>query len=124
MPGKSKRAAEVRDDTEKGVAPDPQPIELTDGLAIPNGLPEPITFLGKHYSVRRGYSPNEVLNFFNLSQQHKYDEILQMVICEGDPAQLWDDIGTRSVPEMLKVYLPTIYKLAGLMSPQGEFLAL
>lgn len=123
MPGKSKRA-ESRDDTTEGAVPAPQPIELTDGLAIPNGLPEPITFLGKAYSVRRGYSPNEVLNFFNLSQQHKYDEILEMVICEGDPAQLWDDIGTRSVPEMLHVYLPTIYKLAGFMSPQGEFLAL
>lgn len=101
----------------------PVRIELTDALAVASAPPVPISFRGQDYAVKRGYTPAEVLEFFDLFKVHKHEEILQMLICEGDPVELWEAIGKRSPAEFFNVYLPNLCKLAGLMNAAGEFLA-
>ncbi|MDF3308711.1 hypothetical protein P3H15_27210 [Rhodococcus sp. T2V] len=123
MPGKSKNTEDRDETTEAVPVSGSEAFELTSDLAIPSADPVPIAFLGKPYSVRRGYAPEEVLEFFNLSRKRLYDKILEMLICEGDPAELWAAFEKRSMPELMHVYLPRIYKIAGLMNAQGEFLA-
>ncbi|OZF00857.1 hypothetical protein CH300_20175 [Rhodococcus sp. 15-1154-1] len=133
MPGKDKRTAgRVDDETVAAVPPgvaqnetkSQEPVELTDLLAIAYAPPVPVRFFGKNYSIKHHYTSAQVLSFFDLAQQHQYKDILKMLICEGDPEQFWDDMKTRSAPEMLSVYLPNVYRAAGLMNAQGEFLAL
>lgn len=109
----------VTEPVDDGYGPD-----LTEGLAIAAGPPVPIRFFGKKYKVRKGYTADEVLEFFDFNRQHAYPKILELVLCEGDPEEFWNDMKVRSVPEMLQVYLPNVYKAAGLMNEQGEFLAL
>lgn len=132
MPGKDKRTAgRVDDETIAAVPPGvaqndgaQEPVELTDLLAIPYAPPVPVRFFGKKYSIKHHYTAAQVLSFFDLAQQHDYQAILKMLVCEGDPDEFWNDMKPRSAPEMLSIYLPNVYRAAGLMNAKGEFLAL
>ncbi|OZE90213.1 hypothetical protein CH302_27570 [Rhodococcus sp. 15-2388-1-1a] len=133
------------DTDEAGVTPPPEETESADGtepfdlesvLAVggpPVQLPitwndyrpVPIVFDGHVYSVGRRYSAKTVRKFFAMMRKtgdDVPDRILDIVLTEGDPQQLWKDLGELSMPESNKLFA-TIYKIAGLMSLSGKFLA-
>ncbi|OZD74897.1 hypothetical protein CH273_25765 [Rhodococcus sp. 05-339-2] len=87
--------------------------------------PVPIVFDGVEYMIGRRYSAKTVRKFFKLMRttgEDVADQILGVVLTEGDPKQLWKDLGVLSMPESDKLFA-TIYKIAGLMSLSGKFLA-
>ncbi|AJW38576.1 hypothetical protein NY08_544 [Rhodococcus sp. B7740] len=87
--------------------------------------PVPIVFDGVEYVIGRRYSAKTVRKFFKLMRttgEDVADQILGVVLTEGDPKQLWKDLGVLSMPESDKLFA-TIYKIAGLMSLSGKFLA-
>lgn len=87
--------------------------------------PVPIVFDGVEYSVGRRYSAKTVRKFFKLLRTTGVDvgdQVLEIVLAEGDPKQLWNDIGELSIYESNALFA-AIYKIAGLMSLSGKFLA-
>ncbi|OZE14594.1 hypothetical protein CH255_03630 [Rhodococcus sp. 05-2255-2A2] len=113
-----------------------EPFDLESVLAVggpPVALPivwndftsVPIVFEGVVYSVGRRYSAKTVRKFFKLLRTtggDVGDEVLGIVLAEGDPKQLWADIGELSLYESNALFA-AIYKIAGLMSLSGKFLA-
>lgn len=126
----------VEEDTTKEVEDRREPFDLESVLAVggpPVKLPiewndfrpVPIVFDGVEYVIGRRYSGKTVRKFFKLMRttgDDIADQILDIVLTEGDPKQLWRDLGVLSMPESDKLFA-TIYKIAGLMSLSGKFLA-
>lgn len=126
----------VEEDTTKDAEERREPFDLDSVLAVggpPVALPivwndyQPvqIVFEGNVYSVGRRYSAKTVRKFFKLMRttgDGVPDQILDIVLTDGDPKQLWADLGELSMPESNKLFA-TIYKIAGLMSLSGKFLA-
>lgn len=136
------------DTDEAGVTPQPvdaatkgteerrEPFDLESVLAVggpPVQLPiewndyspVPIVFDGVEYMVGRRYPAKTVRKFFKLLRTTGVDvgdQVLEIVLAEGDPKQLWNDIGELSMYESNALFA-AIYKIAGLMSLSGKFLA-
>ncbi|WP_206492332.1 hypothetical protein [Rhodococcus sp. KRD162] len=135
------------DTDEAGITPSPEveaadptertePFDLESVLAVggpPVKLPivwndyrpVPIVFDGNVYLVGRRYSAKTVRKFFKLLRTTGVDvgdQVLDIVLTEGDPEQLWGHIGQLSIYESNKLF-EAIYKIAGLMSLSGKFLA-
>lgn len=124
------------DDTTKDSEKRREPFDLESVLAVggpPVALPivwndfssVPIVFDGVEYSVGRRYSAKTVRKFFKLLRTTGVDvgdQVLDIVLAEGDPKQLWNDIGELSMYESNALFA-AIYKIAGLMSLSGKFLA-
>jgi hypothetical protein len=113
-----------------------EPFDLESVLAVggpPVELPivwndftsVPIVFEGNVYHVGRRFSAKTVRKFFALLRTPGEDvsvKVLDIVLTDGDPKKLWEHIGELSIYESNKLF-STIYKIAGLMSLSGKFLA-
>ncbi|OZF47572.1 hypothetical protein [Rhodococcus sp. 14-2470-1a] len=116
-------AAGERFDLDDVLAVGGDPVALP---IVPNNYePVPISFLGVDYAIGRRYTGSTVREFFALMRVTGTDraaEVLDIVLTDGDPNQLWSDISPLSIYESNKLF-EAIYKIAGLMNLSGKFLA-
>lgn len=95
-------------------------LDLTDALALDGKPPVPITFQGIEADIRRAFTGEEVVEFFNDLQANRIADAIMKIVGPDAMEALWEKISALP-PEPATVILNRLINLSELT--EGEAVA-
>lgn len=98
----------------------PQMIEDLDAMMTSRMLrPAKVKLAGREWTIKRDFTPDQILKFFGLIDKGGADEALGMVVGAKNGAVLWGLISPLPV-EVVTPMLRRLYQLAGLLKRPSD----